>query len=113
MVGVFRPIFVKNKVELEKHASSYYNQTLASALPIDTQQVLANVFISWIEQRFSEKGKKEIEEMMIGALPDLRETKSGIELIQIGRTEGKIEDLLMLLESKFGSLEPKLRERIK
>ena len=50
--------------------------------------------------------------MMIGALPDLRETKSGIELIQIGRTEGKIKDLLMLLESKFGSLESKLREQI-
>ena len=68
--------------------------------------------MSWIEQRFSEKGKKEIEEMLIGALPALRDTQSGKDLIQIGKTEGKIEDLLMLLDSRFGSIEPNLRDRI-
>ena len=112
LVAVFRPVLTKNRGELEKEASKYYNQIAESDLPADVRSKLTDVFVNWIEQRFSEKGKKEIEEMLIGALPALRDTQSGKDLIQIGRVEAKIEDLLMLLESRFGSLEPTLRERL-
>jgi len=62
--------------------------------------------------------------MLIGSLPDLRETPSGKDLIHIGRMEGKIEGeiegeikgkierLLLVLNSRFGQLDPKLKERI-
>lgn len=57
-------------------------------------------------------------------LPDLRETRSGQDLIQIGREEGRQEGreegrivalrgaLIDLLENKFGSIKPQERERI-
>jgi predicted transposase YdaD len=100
----------------QEEAPNYYNQIRSSGLPSKTVETLSNIFIDWIEQRFSQKGKKEIEDMMIGALPDLRETQSGRELIQIGRiegkAEGKAEGLLLLLDSKFGPLDSELRGRI-
>ena len=63
--------------------------------------------------------------MLIGALPDLRDTQSGKDLIQIGRAEGKeqgkeqgkiegkIEVLLLVLTSRFGELSPQLTDRIR
>ncbi len=63
--------------------------------------------------------------MLIGALPDLRDTQSGKDLIQIGRAEGKeqgkeqgkiegkIEVLLLVLTSRFGELSPQLKDRIR
>ncbi|MFN4261002.1 MAG: hypothetical protein ACK4RK_17055 [Gemmataceae bacterium] len=72
--------------------------------------------MSWLEQRLKHKGKKEIENMLLGELADLRETQSGKELIQIGREEGKIEGeqeaLIWAMETKFGSLTPAIRERV-
>ena len=110
--------------ELERDVTRYYNQIRTSELSPAIRETLSDVFMSWIEQRFSEKGKKEIEEMMIGILPDLRETQSGKDLIQIGRLEGrsegrskgkiegKIEGLVLQMEAKFGPLDAMYRERI-
>ena len=62
--------------------------------------------------------------MMLGQLPDLRDTQSGKDLIAIGRLEGnregklegklegKREALLELLEIRFGGLSHELREQI-
>ncbi len=54
--------------------------------------------------------------MLIGPLQSFGDTLSGKDLIQIGRDEGtlvgKLEGLLMPLESRFGSIEPALRQRI-
>ena len=58
--------------------------------------------------------------ILLGELPDLRETRSGQDLIQIGRQEGKIEGkiegkretLLGQLTAKFGRLDDGLRTRI-
>jgi len=78
--------------------------------------------------------------MLLGQLPDLRGTRSGKDLIEIGRNEGlregiregkqeglregqlrgkmegelrgKIEGLLMLLKGRFNHVEPELRQRI-
>ena len=85
-------------------------------LPQTTKEVLLEVFLNWIEQRLSHKGKKEIEEMMLGQLPDLRDTQSGKDLIAIGKLEGKFEckreDLLEVLEVRFGCVSSELKEQI-
>ncbi|HRA87608.1 MAG TPA: hypothetical protein PK992_06060, partial [Planctomycetaceae bacterium] len=83
-------------------------------------------------QRFRTKGKKEIEEMLVGALPDLTETQSGRDLIQIGvekgkaqgkaegKAEGKVEgvvegkreSLLLILGIRFGAIPAKASKAI-
>jgi len=54
--------------------------------------------------------------MLLGQLPDLRETQSGKDLIAIGRQEGRQEGeragLIWLLEAKFGVLDAVTRDRI-
>jgi hypothetical protein len=50
--------------------------------------------------------------MLVGQLPDLRETQSGKDLIAIGKAEGKAEGLLRLLEIRFGEVPAALREGI-
>lgn len=50
--------------------------------------------------------------MLVGQLPDLRETQPGKDLIAIGRAEGKAEWLLRLLEIRFGEVPGTLREGI-
>jgi flagellar biosynthesis/type III secretory pathway protein FliH len=74
----------------------------------------------WLEQRFVEKGKTEIEKMLVGQLPDLRETQSGKDLIAIGVQEGiekgiekgKRDSLIQVLESRFGRLDSRLLEKL-
>jgi flagellar biosynthesis/type III secretory pathway protein FliH len=44
-------------------------------------------------QRFSELAKKEIENMLLGQLPDLRDTQAGKDLIAIGVQEGVKEGI--------------------
>jgi len=46
------------------------------------------VFLDWLIQRFKDLGKKEIEQMLLGKLPDLRETQAGKDLIAIGLEQG-------------------------
>ena len=60
----------------------------------------------------SHKGKKEIKEMMLGQLPDLRDTRSEKDLIAIGKLEGKREALLEVLEIRFGGVSSELKEQI-
>ena len=58
--------------------------------------------------------------MFLGELPDLRETRSGKDLIAIGVKEGKLEgerkakleDLIRILEVKFGSVTDDVRTKI-
>ena len=50
--------------------------------------------------------------MLVGQLPDLRETQSGKDLIAIGKAEGKAEGLLRLLEIRFGEVPSTLRNEI-
>lgn len=97
-----------------------HNQIRTSELSDELRQILLNVFVNWLEQRLKHKGKAEIEMILIGELPDLRDTRSGQDLIQIGRQEGKIEGkiegkretLLALLIAKFGRINEGLRVRI-
>ena len=54
--------------------------------------------------------------MLVGQLPDLRETQSGRDLIAIGIQEGiekgKRQSLVQLLESRFGKLDSPWIEKI-
>ena len=89
-----------------------YNWIKTSSIAESAKAVLLDVFLNWLEQRLNHKGKKEIEEMLIGQLPDLRETQSGKDLIAIGRSEGKIEGLIELLEIRFGEIPKPLRDEL-
>ena len=77
LVAVFWPLLAKTDAILERDAGPCYNLLQESDLPKPIRETLVNVFISWLEQRFHSKGKKEIEEMLLGKLPDLRDTQSG------------------------------------
>jgi len=109
---VFLPLLAKSDAILERDAGPCYNSIQRSDLPKPVRETLIDVFINWLEQRLSSKGKKEIEEMLIGQLPDLRETQSGKDLIAIGKVEGKAEGLVKLLEVRFGKLAVNLKKQI-
>ena len=96
----------------EQSPAPCYNWIKTSSIAESAKAVLLDVFLNWLEQRLNHKGKKEIEEMLIGQLPDLRETQSGKDLIAIGRSEGKIEGLIELLEIRFGEIPKPLRNEL-
>ena len=117
LLAVFQPILLSNEQTLEAHAVEYYHQIRTSDLAEDIKQTLLDVFVNWLEQHFKSKSKEGIQNMLLGELPDLRDTQSGKDLIRIGQDEGKIEGarelLISLLEAKFGKLASKTRQRIK
>lgn len=80
LVAVFQPLMQHDAENLEQDAAGCYNQIVSSGLDEPLRSVLLEVFINWLEQRFVEKGKAEIEKMLVGQLPDLRETQSGERL---------------------------------
>ena len=116
LVAVFLPLMQ----ELEQEAGARYNPIATSGLDEPLKSVLLEVFINWLEQRFVEKGKAEIEMMLVGQLPDLRETQSGKDLIAIGVQEGiekgiekgKRQSLVQVLESRFGPIDSALIEQV-
>jgi len=124
LVAVFRPVFDEPK-NLEAHAGDYYHQIRTSELNEGVKESLLEVFVSWLEQRFKDKGRKEIEMLLLGELPDLRETKSGRELFELGCEEGREEGraegtidtmrtmLRCLIETTFGSLPADVEARIR
>jgi len=116
LVALFRPVIEENLETLEKHASQYYNQIKGFDLAGPSKGKLLDVFINWLEQRFKDLGKMKIENMLLGQLPDRRETQSGNDLIAIGLQEGRQEGeragLIWLLEAKFGVLDAVTRDRI-
>ena len=50
--------------------------------------MLAVHHFSVIIQRFTDMGKTEVERMLLGKLPDIRETQTGKDLIAIGVEQG-------------------------
>ena len=112
IIAVFQPLLIENSENLEREAGVCYARIKNSMLPQPSKEV----FLSWIEQRLSHKGKKEIEEMMLGQLPDLRDTQSGKDLIAIGKREGELkgkrEALLDVLDIRFGGVSSERKEEI-
>ena len=113
LVAVFQPVLLSNEQTLEAHAVEYYRQIRTSDLSEDIKQTLLDVFVNWLEQRFKGKSQEGIQNMLLGELPDLRDTQSGKDLIRIGKIEGARETLVRQLEAKFGKLSAKVRQRIK
>jgi hypothetical protein len=88
LVAVFQPLLEKNRELLERKAAMYDTQIKSSASNERQKSKLLSVFIDWMLQRFSELGKQEIETMLLGQLPDLRDTQAGKDLIAIGIETG-------------------------
>ena len=88
MVAVFAPLFARSEEVLETEAAECYNRIDSPELDRASVAGLQEVFVSWLMQRLPYKGAKEIEEMLLGKLPDIRNTKSGQDLIAIGIEQG-------------------------
>ena len=88
MIALFQPLIEKDRERLQANASKYYTQIESFVTDERLKTKLISVFIDWLLQRFTDLGKTEIEKMLLGKLPDLRETQAGKDLIAIGVTEG-------------------------
>jgi predicted transposase YdaD len=121
LVAVFQPLLAESASELEQKAGVFFRTIKNSKLKKDVKQALEEVFVSWLLQRLPNRTKQEIEKMLIGELPELRETRAGQDLIQIGkeeglaegRAEGLVESVGIVLEGKRGRLTKALRQRIR
>jgi len=88
LVALFQPLVEKNTDLLRQNAGKYYTQIESFPAVDSSKNKLKDVFLDWLMQRFTNLGKKEIEQMLLGKLPDLRETQAGKDLIAIGIEEG-------------------------
>ena len=104
MVAVFAPLFASSEEVLETEAAECYNRIDSPELDRASVAGLQEVFVSWLMQRLPYKGAKEIEEMLLGKLPDIRNTRSGQDLIAIGIEQGKLVGQVQLLESLCNSI---------
>ena len=89
LVAVFKPLLAESEETLQRQAAGYFRAIKQSSLNATCKRTLEEVFVSWLEQRFKDKTKKEIEMMLLGELPDLEETASGKDLIRIGEQRGE------------------------
>lgn len=120
LVAVCKPLSATES-ELDANAVAYYRKIKRSQLPELTRATLSEVFVSWLEQRFKSKSKREIEIMLIGELPELEDTQSGKDLIAIGEKRGEKRGLelgekraaITVAEAKFGALPNGVTEQIK
>jgi predicted transposase YdaD len=89
LVAVFQPLMQTDRTILEREAGRYYNQITEGVADERQRTRLHDVFVDWLLQRFSDRGMKGIEQMLIGQLPDLRDTQAGKELIALGEQKGR------------------------
>ena len=88
LIALFQPLIEKSNKRLQENANQYYTQIEEFATDERLKAKLVGVFIDWLLQRFRTFGKTEIEKMLLGKLPDLRETQAGKDLIAIGIEQG-------------------------
>ena len=120
LAAVFKPLLVESEETLEREAVGYYRTIKHSDLPTDCKASLLEVFESWLEQRLKHKGKKEIEMMLLGELPELEETQSAKDLIRIGEQRGEQRGvqrglekaILVYLRARHGAVPVTLQEQI-
>ena len=122
---MFQPVLLSNEQTLQQHAVQYYRQIKGSTLTDPLKAALLEIFVSWLEQRFTHMSKKEIETMFAGELPDLEETQSGKDLIAIGEQRGELrgeargeargfaEAIVLILEARQGSVPEATRLRLR
>ena len=85
--------FVESEEALQRQAAGDFRAIKHSSLSLACKRTLEEVFVSWLEQRFKDKTKKEIETMLLGELP-AEETASGKDLIRIGEQRARWEKAL-------------------
>ena len=102
LVAVFQPLVEKNTDLLRQNAIKYYNQIDAFQSDAHLKSKLHDVFVDWLIQRFIDMGKTEVEQMLLGKLPNLRDTQTGKDLIAIGVEEGKVIGKIQILEQLLG-----------
>lgn len=85
--------------ELEKDAASLYRQIQSNAeLETEDREVLTEIFLNLLLQRFKTKSRKEIRKM-IAELTPLHETRAGRELLEEGIEEGMKKGIEKGIES--------------
>lgn len=112
LVAVFKPLLAASEESLEREAVAYYRAIKYSELGEACKRALEAVFVSWLEQRFKHKQKKEIEVMLLGELPDLEETESGKDLIRIGEQRGRTKTILAILTARWGTVPAAIEAKI-
>lgn len=98
LVSVFKPLLAESEQTLQREAADHFRAIKSSGLSPACKATLLEVFVSWLEQRLKDKGKQEIEAMLLGELPNLEETQSGKDLIRIGEQRGLEQGLEKGLE---------------
>jgi hypothetical protein len=96
-------LFASRK-RLKEYAGRYYTQIEAFAAYELLKVKLTSVFIDWLFQRFTTLGISEIEEMLLGKLPDLRETQAGKDLIAIGIEQGELIGTIRTCQSLLNGI---------
>ncbi len=112
LAAVFQPLFETDDRVVETQSVMYYRAIKTSKLKPKTRDTLLDVFVDWLEQRLPHKGKKEIEIMLLGELPNLEDTQSGKDLIRIGEARGLEQAIVLSLQARFGRITKTLQTRI-
>ena len=89
LAAVFQPLVEESLPALETHAAGLYRVLRVADLDERHRDVLLQVFVDWLGQRFRNKNKRELEMILIDDLPAPEETVWGRELIEIGRQKGE------------------------
>ena len=114
--AVFQPLLEPDDCVVETQSVINYRAIKTSQLEPKTRDVLLDVFVNWLEQRLPHKGRKEIEMMLLGELPNLEDTQSGKDLIRIGEARGEArgweQAIVLLLQTRFGRITKTLQSRI-
>lgn len=113
LVSVLEPLLEPDDDTLESTAAGHYRALKQCDLDERRREVLLDVFVNWLEQRFQQKSKKEIETMLSPyELPDIRDTQSGRDLIAIGKLEGLEEAIVLVVKDRFRRVPKELEERL-
>ncbi len=117
LANVLEPLLEHDDDTLESVAAHHYRALKQCDLDDRRREVLLDVFLNWLEQRFQKKSKKEIETMLSPyELPDIRDTQTGRDLIAIGQREGEargLEDaIVFIVKDRFRNVPKELEERL-
>ena len=113
LVAVFKPVLQGDEQTLREQAVEHY-RTIKNNEQLDdrAKELLEEVFIDWLCQRFQNFTREEMRAMLLGELPPLENTVVGKELIQIGekrgwdagKKEGVKEGVLEVLRRQISAL---------
>jgi len=116
LAAVFQPLVEENAQALETDAAHHYRVLQVADLDERQRDVLLDVFVDWLGQRFRTKHKKELEMILFEDLPDPADTVWGRELIEIGEKRGEELGLAravrLLLKSRFQPVSKEMSQRI-